>query len=774
MGRETGLDKYPARAEQSQQTSLNDEPHDQFSANLSFLNAVEETAGAASTRSPLQPARADQSASDTLPKLSLESPTTEIFDLNRGIVSFAPLFCNESDLKKVQSRRKAPLEVPSKDKPTPEEALKLHSARLTTRVEGELSSNEDLRIFVKQPEWFRKRLDELAKDSKFSAGDKVAFVEQLERLMDPTIKGIAPLADRAVLAGQMLDQALDIKTIDQGIFKTCTMGVMEKLMYSRDLDKVARLVTDVALTGATKLACGKTIKIDSDSLLGGPHLKREVPPPDNIRSLASQYFALIGTNARLQTLELADRNYRYAHEEGADVLQDVSTNPPGYVYESRIDRKLISVPKDQLAPAEFEQVNHPLVYGGKVFLDLYESLTHRPAAGIAISGPLPSTDDSRIVKFKNADELRQTLERRSEKEFPVVLIEPGHVATIDGFNRRTGLADYDNQWGDDNDRFGADGIDMKELFRVSMGDHSKDKASKAITHDALATRRDEALSKLSSEDLNTQLANALADSSKLGEALKIAHEIKSRADIQLSTGDRQEARQSIRTLQEWLRDGKRVDRDDKGDKRETPLSDVQRLQVHEAIAADLGSLHQQIEARKFLGALQQRAGLFKDAEATLVEIQKLSDFFPQDQIAEQARLMQAESKKPYTEDIKRWLDSSASRLGTKPDPFKPEEWINMRFESRINLALFYSGYQNDSLTGDVFNAEKANRVVQELRATMKSAGVDLDEELKGFTLKSGEPPKNSKETIMSQLRTITLKKLQANMSRPIVNLKPKK
>lgn len=656
------------------------------------------------------------------------------------------------------------------EKPGEESLLSMKAERLQERIAHEFSTRDELKGVLKDPDAIKNSLEKLQRSPRFSTRDKLGFIENLERLTDPTTEGLAPIEDRLILAGQMLDQADNIKTIDQGAFKTCAMGVLEKLMYSRNLDMVGRMITDVALAGKTQTDCGTVISIDSDSLLGGANAKRSVPPIDRIRSLASQYFALIGANVRFQLYNKENgTSLTYAHENGRDVIRDHSTNPPGYFYQHHLKGDFRSASADKTPPGYFP-VEHPMI-SPKALLDTYEALTNRSATGIAmrVSPPFQTFQtDTRLIEFDSPEELRGQLEKRSARDFPVILVQPGHVSTIDGFDARTGLADYDNQWGDRNDRVGPSGVDTEALFKISLGEYPSGALPNLLITDDLDRERDSKLSQLSDDELTARLVKATSDRSKLAEACAIAEELKARADVTMSSSQRVETKHSIITLQEALRTGKLSGSD--GSFHEESFPEEMRLKMHHDVVGGFGAMHRQIETRMLLGGLLETGGRHKDAEKAFLEAIKLSDQLPVDLIAEHARLLRADAVNISNADVKAWMESNAKSLGDASDPYDLNAVRNQHILTRMRLMMFYSGYANGgTLSFDIFRPDKAAQMTEDLRkAVLKTNGVDLLKEANALAPETaanaeGQDPKDSeRHAFLHKLHEIIQINLQFN------------
>jgi hypothetical protein len=119
--------------------------------------------------------------------------------------------------------------------------------------------------------------------------------KQIDRLLEA--KGDKPLRaeQRKDLAEQIMRQAADPTTIDQGRHKTCNMATVESRMYTRNPSDAARLVADVALTGQYVSSYGSKVRVNP----GAHDESRNRNTLDGQRSHASEIFQVTAVNLHI-------------------------------------------------------------------------------------------------------------------------------------------------------------------------------------------------------------------------------------------------------------------------------------------------------------------------------------------------------------------------------------------------------------------------------------------------------------------------------------------
>lgn len=325
-----------------------------------------------------------------------------------------------------------------------------------------------------------------------SEREKIETLQQFERLVQDSDAAVASIEERLLLASQTSLQVDAITRIDQGNFSTCNLSTVEKMMSSHHTNLLTRMIADVALTGETRTNSGRFIKLDPQWLRPAEDAALSLHI-DGERSLVSQYFAQIGAEIRFQLFnEKFGTSLKYALLNGAERVMDFSGSEPKEVYDINLDSGKITLepkPKllkdgrrmvdENLQPQSTEPLDSPQMRASDV-LDVYAEMSGREADTMLLihyemadkerhsglqgiyerfmKSELPV--DKRQQLYRNGDELELLLKKA---KFPVFFVEPSHITTINSFERTTRKSDYDNQWGQEHDMIGANGLTPVEL-----------------------------------------------------------------------------------------------------------------------------------------------------------------------------------------------------------------------------------------------------------------------------------------------------------------------
>jgi hypothetical protein len=118
---------------------------------------------------------------------------------------------------------------------------------------------------------------------------------QAARLLKAPDSAPVPAAERARIAQQIIHQAAQPVSIDQGNHNTCNTAVLEVRIYTRFPAKAARLVADIATANRFVTKDGTPVTLHPDSLKPDEE-SRHHPVADGKRSLASQIFQITAAN----------------------------------------------------------------------------------------------------------------------------------------------------------------------------------------------------------------------------------------------------------------------------------------------------------------------------------------------------------------------------------------------------------------------------------------------------------------------------------------------
>ncbi|MBN9396558.1 MAG: hypothetical protein J0H83_15020 [Candidatus Melainabacteria bacterium] len=271
---------------------------------------------------------------------------------------------------------------------------------------------------------------------------------------------------RLRLAEQVMHQAAVPTDINQGQHNSCQLASLESRMYTRDPERAAQIVADVALNGRYKDTRDRSLGINAR-----PHDEsidfNSVDDIDAIRgkrSHASEIFQVTAANIM------------------ADIINE-RTHPRGQVrFEQQPDREVL-IDYAQHLPKVL-RFGPGALYPQRDALPLaYNAITGRNEKQIMIAGfeAGPRTDMIRVVTSER-DLANALLAAKQQKKFPLLVsvqtdIEPfwtdsnapfaggtggGHVVTVRDY--RPGpvpIVTVDNQWGRDADH------DMQKPLRLS-------------------------------------------------------------------------------------------------------------------------------------------------------------------------------------------------------------------------------------------------------------------------------------------------------------------
>lgn len=135
-------------------------------------------------------------------------------------------------------------------------------------------------------------------DAQKKAHEQIAKTyEQVGRILDAPDNPKVPIDSnhRREIAEQVMSQAADPKSVDQGIHPTCNVATVESRTYSRNPQEASKLVADMVTTGEYTTKDGTKVTLDQESLQPHDGAKTN-PPTDGQRSYASQLFQVTTVN----------------------------------------------------------------------------------------------------------------------------------------------------------------------------------------------------------------------------------------------------------------------------------------------------------------------------------------------------------------------------------------------------------------------------------------------------------------------------------------------
>lgn len=412
--------------------------------------------------------------------------------------------------------------------------------------------------------------EERAERDKLSPIEIAKTYKEIDRLLEA--KGDKPLKpeQRKDLAEQIIRQAADPTTIDQGGHNTCNMATVETRMYTRNPSDAARLVTDVALTGQYVATDGRRVRVNP-----GAHDEARNPNTiDGERSHASEIFQVTAVNLHI------DQENRKTNPRGQLRYEQHPTQPgSGDTGERIID--YASKPPKVLD-------YHPQIYDENLgnLRDVYSAITGKKEEGIVIAHDAPNVDKSDgVTRISSEQELNDALaQAKKDGKMPLIVtvdtnMEPfwtdsgagkaggsggGHVVTITDYTPGPpAKVTIDNQWGKGADHDATKPLSVHDLYQSikdkdhAVGELEKDvKAAKDSGHpdtykELELARLKFQTEKLSKEDYEKEITRLSKEVAKMpdGDEKKLA------TDKLRDTMNSLEPAAALRVLREQKKDG---------------------------------------------------------------------------------------------------------------------------------------------------------------------------------------------------------------------------
>lgn len=191
--------------------------------------------------------------------------------------------------------------------------------------------------------------DEAHKKAQEQVEKTYANISRLLEAKDNPATGIDE-AKRTVLAEQIMSQAANPTSIDQGMHPTCNVTTVESRTYTRNPADASQMVVDVATTGQYTTKDGHVITVDKGSLEPQSEWTKDDgakknPPNDGQRSYARQIFQVTAVNVHYQ--RDGDGHIHYEQHkpdptatppDNGERLMDYSKTPPEEIKASGWDK----------------------------------------------------------------------------------------------------------------------------------------------------------------------------------------------------------------------------------------------------------------------------------------------------------------------------------------------------------------------------------------------------------------------------------------------------
>ncbi len=340
-----------------------------------------------------------------------------------------------------------------------------------------------------------RRFEDRAREQHMSPEQVAKTYENLNRLISHEGDQPIPHDQKVHIAEDVINQAADPKTIDQGYHETCNVTTVESRAYTRDPAEASRIVADLATTGQVTYKDGTTVTMPANSMAPDGEASNH-PAGYGDRSHASQLFQVAAVNSYYQT-------HPYTYTDAAGVVHNVPAGGMRYeqqapipgqnpqdtgerlVDTTNLDAKGNPIPaldssgnevhSPDLTDQGIQEVNNRVT--GEKGPDTY--ICHDDY----VYGPKKGMD---LVKSEN--ELNEHIAKLAkEGKLPVIIgvhsgNEPflhdsgggaaggsggGHVVTVTGYDPGPpAKVEIDNQWGEGNDHQGDSAVSVHDLYHA--------------------------------------------------------------------------------------------------------------------------------------------------------------------------------------------------------------------------------------------------------------------------------------------------------------------
>lgn len=276
------------------------------------------------------------------------------------------------------------------------------------------------------------------KEAKQKASEQViSTYREVRRLLKSETDSAVPIdgASRIRLAQEIISNAANPTDIRQGKHRTCNVAVLEGRVYTREPASAARLVVDVATSGAYIASDGTRVVLDKQSLR--PDQDADRKDAEDNRTYASQLFQVTAVN--VYYAKFAD-GIRYEQHpvdpnivpvDTGERLVDYSSNPPKTIGFSWWD-KHVNGYKDTT-------FHRPSLFSDDL-IEVYQSITGKTEKDwVWEAGVI----DEQIVSPDSARDLEQRLlEAKTNGQLPVaVVVHSGNEPFLtDSYHGASGVA----------------------------------------------------------------------------------------------------------------------------------------------------------------------------------------------------------------------------------------------------------------------------------------------------------------------------------------------
>jgi YD repeat-containing protein len=363
--------------------------------------------------------------------------------------------------------------------------LQTEKRRLEAFSERNFTNINQKQRFDKLVQDFESR----AKASGLDSNQRALTYHQINRLMKAGPDAPLSVAERVRLSEQLMHEAAYPQLIDQGNNPTCNVATVENRIFTRQPDKAAQLVVDVATTGKYTTADGTLIDLTRVPGALRPDAEANRAMQNSFDQMAMRDVKVDGKrNWAGQIFEQTAANVKWArtpelHMKPGDVLLYTKS-------EGKEVSRLMKYSVDSHGKFQWTQINDSPEIKSPELTDIHNQITGGKDRDFVMVGPGRSVGNpGDAIQINSQAQFEKTLrDMQAQKNFPAVLLvdarnEPfkkwigndghtsaWHVINIqDIHNDSSGrmLVEFTNQWGVRANHMGVNAVSSRELFEAS-------------------------------------------------------------------------------------------------------------------------------------------------------------------------------------------------------------------------------------------------------------------------------------------------------------------
>ncbi|MDR3615556.1 MAG: FHA domain-containing protein [Candidatus Obscuribacterales bacterium] len=374
----------------------------------------------------------------------------------------------------------------------PNGRIEYESADLTTEKRRLEAFSDRNFTNVNQKQRFDKLVQDFESRARTSGLDQNQMAltyHQINRLMKAGPDAPLSVAERVRLSEQLMHEAAYPQLIDQGSNPTCNVATVENRIFTRQPDKAAQLVVDVATTGKYTTADGTLIDLTRVPGALRPDAEANRAMQNSFDQMAMRDIKVDGKrNWAGQIFEQTAANVKWArtpelHMKPGDVL--LYTKPEG----KEVSR-LMKYSVDSNGKFQWSQIKDSPEIKSPELTDIHNQITGGNDRDFVMVGPGRSAGNpGEAIQINSQAQFEQTLrDMQAKKNFPAVLMvdarnEPfkkwigtdghtsaWHVINIQDIHSDSSgrmLVDFTNQWGVGANHLGSNAVSARELFEAS-------------------------------------------------------------------------------------------------------------------------------------------------------------------------------------------------------------------------------------------------------------------------------------------------------------------